>query len=232
MTERRRPTAIRRPVPSRTTSPAAGGHRTRVGRERRERTRAHIVATAQRVFAEKGPDAPVIDDFIRAAHISRGTFYNYFRTTDELLAAATTAMEDGLMVSIESGMSDLSDPVDRLAMGPRLWLHWSRTDRTLCAFIVRSRFRSAMVEQLLAFDLRAGRRTGAFRFRRIEVARDLVVGTVLEAMHRILTTRVPRTLPEDVARQILQGLGVEAAAIDRSLARRTPPLAALPQPRR
>ena len=230
MTERRRSTAARRPGPSRTA--VAGGHRTRVGRERRERTRAHIVATAHRVFAEQGPDAPVIDDFIRAAHVSRGTFYNYFRTTGELLAAVTTAMEDGLMVSIEAGMADLTDPVDRLAMGPRLWLHWSRADPTLCAFIVRSRFRSALVEQLLGYDLRAGRRAGAFRFRRVEVARDLVVGTVLEAMHRMLTTRVPRTLPEDVARQILLGLGVRADAIDRSLARRIPPLAALPPPRR
>jgi AcrR family transcriptional regulator len=210
----------------------AVGHRTRVGRERRARTRAHIVDCAQHVFAEKGPDVPVIDDFIRTAGIARGTFYNYFRTTDELLTAVTTAMEDGLMTSIEAGMADLTDPVDRLSMGPRLWLRWSLADRTLCAFIVRSRFRSSLVEELLALDLQAGRKQGAFRFRHVEVARDLVVGTVLEAMHRILTGRVPRTLADDVARQILQGLGVEASSIERSLARPIPPLAALPRPRR
>ena len=186
-----------------------------MGRERRARTRAHIVESAQRVFAEKGTDAPVIDDFIRAAGIARGTFYNYFRATDDLLTAVTTAMEDGLMVSIEAGMADLVDPVDRLAMGPRLWLHWSQADKTLCAFIVRSRFRSALVEKLLAFDLNAGKKDGAFQFRRVEVARDMVVGTVLEAMHRILTLRAPRSLADDVARQVLQGLGVDAARIDR-----------------
>lgn len=230
MTQRRRAAGKR---PSKSQRPdAIVGHRTRVGRERRERTRAHIVDSAQKVFAEKGPDAPVIDDFIRAAGVARGTFYNYFRTTGELLAAVTASMEDGLMVSIETGMAELTDPVDRLAMGPRLWLRWSQADRTLCAFIVRSRFRSELVESRLAFDLRAGRRTGGVRFRRVEIARDLVVGTVLEAMHRILTTRVPRTLPDDVARQILQGLGVEAGRIDRCLAVPIPPLAALPRPRR
>lgn len=208
-----------------------GGHRTRVGRERRARTRAHIVATARKVFADKGPDAPVINDFIRAAGVARGTFYNYFRATDELLAAVTASMEDGLMLSIETGMADLTDPVDRLCMGPRLWLRWSQADKVLCAFIVRSRFRSNLVETLLSIDLNAGKRAGLFKFRRVEVARDLVVGTVLEAMHRVLTTRAPRTLPDDVSRQILQGLGVSAERIERSLARPIPPLAALPRPR-
>ncbi|MEY2866979.1 MAG: hypothetical protein RIQ43_1005, partial [Pseudomonadota bacterium] len=52
-------------------------HRTRVGQERSNRTRLRILEAAMRVFAEKGPDAPVIQDFIIAADMSRGTFYNY-----------------------------------------------------------------------------------------------------------------------------------------------------------
>src|SRR5690606_21405260 len=35
-------------------------HRTRVGQQRRARTRSHIITTALSVFAAKGPDAPVI----------------------------------------------------------------------------------------------------------------------------------------------------------------------------
>ena len=60
-------------------------HRTRVGRERRERTQARIIEAALRVFAEKGPDAPIIDDFIKAAGVARGTFYNYFPSKDAIL---------------------------------------------------------------------------------------------------------------------------------------------------
>ena len=56
-------------------------HRTRVGRQRRARTQARILEAAFEVFARKGPDAPVIDDFIQAAGVARGTFYNHFRTT-------------------------------------------------------------------------------------------------------------------------------------------------------
>ena len=44
-----------------------GDHRTRVGRERSARTETRILEAALGVFADMGPDAPKIDDFVRAA---------------------------------------------------------------------------------------------------------------------------------------------------------------------
>ncbi|MDN2580953.1 TetR family transcriptional regulator [Aquibium sp. ELW1220] len=38
------------------------------------------VAAAVAVFAQKSPDAASIDDFIEQAGVSRGTFYNHFRS--------------------------------------------------------------------------------------------------------------------------------------------------------
>ncbi|HNN08489.1 MAG TPA: helix-turn-helix domain-containing protein, partial [Azospira sp.] len=58
-------------------------HRTRVGQERRERTRAKLLAAALPVFAKHGADAAIIDSIIQQAGVARGTFYNYFRTNDE-----------------------------------------------------------------------------------------------------------------------------------------------------
>lgn len=200
------------------------GHRTRVGQERRARTQTRIVAAALRVFASKGADAPVIDDFIREAGIARGTFYNYFTRTEELLVAVSRSLEDDLMQSIEAEMGDLQDPVLRLATGVRLWLSWARADRVWCAFIVRSRFRGPLVERQLTADLKGGRRAGAFVYPNVETARDLVVGTVLEAMHRIMTKRVPAAYTDGVARAILQGLGLEARAIEKAMTRRLPAL--------
>jgi AcrR family transcriptional regulator len=200
------------------------GHRTRVGLERRARTQTRIVAAALRVFAEKGADAPVIDDFIREAGIARGTFYNYFTRTEELLVAVSRSLEDGLMLSIEAEMGDLQDPVARLATGVRLWLGWARADPVWCAFIVRSRFRGPLVEQQLTADLKGGRRTGAFDFPSVEAARDLVVGTILEAMHRVMTTRVPKGYTDGVARTILHGLGLDARTIEKLVSRPLPTL--------
>ena len=69
-------------------SSVATDHRPRVAAERRARMRRKLVESALLVFAEKGVDASVIEDVIAAAGVSRGTFYNYFRTNAELLVAA------------------------------------------------------------------------------------------------------------------------------------------------
>lgn len=202
----------------------ATDHRTRVGRERRARTRRRILAAALVVFAEKGREAPVIDDFIKAAGVARGTFYNHFRTTDELLAATSKWLEDELILAIEAQIGALEDPVKRLATGVRLWLRWAQADRTACGFVVNSRFRGPLVEETVAADLRGGRRAGIFRFRSVEAARDLLVGTILEAMRRMLISKVPRSYPDDVARLILGGLGVGERGVDRLLAQPVPEL--------
>uniref|UniRef100_UPI003ECC41D9 TetR/AcrR family transcriptional regulator n=1 Tax=Cupriavidus necator TaxID=106590 RepID=UPI003ECC41D9 len=75
-------------------------HRTAIGQAQRAKTRAWIIECAIPVFAERGPDSPVIDDFAKAAGISRGTFYTYFKTTGELLDAATSSISDSLIAII------------------------------------------------------------------------------------------------------------------------------------
>jgi AcrR family transcriptional regulator len=218
-------------MPSKSTSrprkPA--DHRTRVGRERRARTRLRIVESALAVFAEKGPDVAVIDDFIQAAGVARGTFYNHFRATDELLTATSNWLEDDLMAAIESVNGAFDDPVRRLATGIRLWLHLSRGDAVFCAFLVRSRFRGRTVERHLARDLGEGMATGRLVAPSLELARDLVVGAVREAQVRMMGARVPRTYPEDVARLILRALRVEERRIDGLLATPVPDVARAPR---
>src|ERR1700692_2087066 len=92
-------------------------HRTTVGPRRRARTEGKILEAAVHVFASKGPDAPVIDDFIKAAGIARGTFYNYFKSTRELLTATSTWLTDDLVQSIEKEISSFKDAVIRHGMG-------------------------------------------------------------------------------------------------------------------
>jgi AcrR family transcriptional regulator len=208
----------------------ATGHRTRVAAERRARTRARIIAAAVQVFAEQGVDAPVIDDFIRAAGIARGTFYTYFRTTRELLAATSRDLEDRLLAAIEVAMVDRHGPLERLATGTRLWLRHAREDRGFCGFVVRTELRGRLVEETLTRDLRAGHRLGGFHTPGVAVARDLVVGTIREAMARMMAGRVPRTYPDRVVRAILAGLGVGPRTARRLLALPLPPLPAATAP--
>lgn len=203
-------------------------HRTRIGRERRARTRQRIIESALGVIAERGPDAPVIEDFIRAAGVARGTFYNHFRTTEELLTATSGWLEDALIGQIESAIGGFDDPVRRAATGMRLWLHLSRQEPVFCAFVVRSRFRGASVERILARDLGASLQSGRMTAPSIELARDLVVGMIREAQARMMETRVRATHPDDVVRLVLHGLRVDERTIDELLAAPLPSVVRAP----
>src|SRR5205814_8029251 len=58
--------------------------RTRRGRASRER----IVERAAGLFAERGIAATSVDEVLEAAGAGKGQFYHYFRSRDELAAAA------------------------------------------------------------------------------------------------------------------------------------------------
>jgi AcrR family transcriptional regulator len=166
----------------------------------------------------------VIEDFIQAAGVARGTFYNHFKTTEDLLIATSRWLEDALIDRIESVIGGFDDPVRRAATGMRLWLHLSRRDPVFCAFVVRSRFRGAAVERTLARDLDAGQRSGRLAAPSIIVARDLVVGAIREAQARMMNARVPATYPDEVVRLILRALTVDECRIDALLAEPVPPV--------
>ncbi|GAA3860999.1 TetR/AcrR family transcriptional regulator [Leifsonia kafniensis] len=67
------------------------------------KNRERLVASARRVFAKQGPDAP-LEDVARAAGVSRTTLYRHFRTREEL---AATVLEENV-VSIEKRAAELS----------------------------------------------------------------------------------------------------------------------------
>jgi len=53
----------------------------------KQRNREAILASARRVFAELGYEAASVRDIIRGTDLASGTFYNYFRSKEEIAAA-------------------------------------------------------------------------------------------------------------------------------------------------
>ena len=98
-------------------------HRVRVGAERREKTRIRILENALMVFNEKGPDMVVAEDFIAAAGVSRGTFYNHFNTIGELLVDLAGTMSNEVLHVVDPLVLKLDNPVERFSMGTRLYMH-------------------------------------------------------------------------------------------------------------
>lgn len=56
--------------------------------------KARIVSAAWQLFHDKGYDHTTVDDIIELSGTSKGSFYYYFNTKDELLSTLSTVLDD------------------------------------------------------------------------------------------------------------------------------------------
>jgi len=207
-------------------------HRTRVGAERRERMRQRLIETAMIVFAEKGVRATVIPDVVAAAEVSQGSFYNYFRTNDDLLTAVAQELSMGMIGAIEAVVADIADPALRVATGLRFYLHMARSNRLLARFIAACGAQALDARSgilVLPDDLAEGWKRGDFHLLSLDVAADAVVGACWAALVRMAQGgRIAKDYPDQIVAVILRALGVSAAIADRLVATPLPKLAVAP----
>jgi AcrR family transcriptional regulator len=195
----------------------APDHRTRVAAEKRVKMRRRLVESAMLVFAEKGVDASVIDDVIAAAAVSRGSFYHYFRTNAELLAATSEELANELITAIEERVGNFEDPAKRLACGMRLYLHTARKYPLLAGFVSRAGFDvnspSNRFNDYLPRHITEGIELGKFRPMQLEAALDIVAGAGLVALFRLTAPETKPDYPEQIVAAMLRGLGVKETKI-------------------
>ncbi len=195
-------------------------HRVRVGAQRREKTRLRLLETALTVFNEKGPDVAVIDDFIAAAGVSRGTFYNHFKTTSELLFALATAMSDEVLQIVDPLVLHYDDPIQRFAAGSRLYMQMALRYPLWGSFITqvgtRIATRGQLIDLFLTRDLELAHKSGRLSVDSVRVGRDLVLGAIFYGIETMLTEPTRSNHAEQLVRSVLIGLGLtpsEAQAI-------------------
>lgn len=60
--------------------------------EKKQETAGRIIDVALRLFSEKGYEATTVAEITRAAGVAKGTFFNYFKTKEELLVKFQKAL--------------------------------------------------------------------------------------------------------------------------------------------
>ncbi|MGF6552282.1 TetR/AcrR family transcriptional regulator [Paraburkholderia youngii] len=190
-------------------------HRVRTGAARSERTRRKLLAAAMAVFAERGADAAVIDDFIAAAGVARGTFYNYFNSTQELLDAVTVELSDAIVGSIENVVSQEPDPLKRLALGCLLYMHLGVDVPTWGDFLMRVGSRSKatgkLVNMYLPRDLQLAHKAGEVDYPTLRAAHDLVFASLNQGIQTVNSGEASRDHLRQVLLLALRGIGVTPA---------------------
>ncbi|WP_429551093.1 TetR/AcrR family transcriptional regulator [Paraburkholderia sp. MM5477-R1] len=187
-------------------------HRTRVGTERRGKTRARLLKSALLVFAEKGPAEPIIDDVIALAGMSRGSFYNYFRTNEELLEAVAAEVTNEWLRVADPIVRLYEDPAIRVTCGTMLLLHAMRSYPLLSAFLSRMQIPAAGRELLgirnLTRDVLAGIERHRFAQRQPRAVIDIVVGAIFCAARSLSQEMLPNDYLDDMVVALLLSLGM------------------------
>lgn len=192
-------------------------HRTAIGQEQKVKTRAWIIKCAIPVFAEHGPDIPVIDDFAKAAGLSRGSFYNYFKTTRELLDATMEALSDEVIATIVPVVAGLTDPVVRLGTAARMYYRKATMDPLFGAFLGSVSGVGGMAIENVRADLLQAMQDGRIKIKEIELAEAICYGVMVFAL-RTPTARVGGDARgSEVVRAILAALGVSPTLIEQAI---------------
>ncbi|MCC2657577.1 MAG: TetR/AcrR family transcriptional regulator [Panacagrimonas sp.] len=188
--------------------------RKEIGQERRERTRTRLLAAAAQVLAEHGEKKATIDDFIQAAGVARGTFYNYYQTRGEILDDLWAEIGRNPFVEIQKACASIKDPAERLVTKTRLILKTAQDNSTWGWVVFALSLDITTVNaDLLAFprpDLEDGLRRGRFKFDDIHAAKDLVVGACRTALHALLIEERSEDYPRALSALMLRSLGIAA----------------------
>lgn len=190
----------------------AATRRQQIGQLRRERTRQKLLSAAARVLAEHGEAKSTIDDFIQAAGVARGTFYNYYSTRRELLDDIWQQIGREPFRAIQRACAHLDDPAERLISQARLVLSRASNDPTWGWIVYAlSADGESINKDLLSFprpDLIAGLQTKRFEFADLDSANDVVVGSLRRALRATLGEPRAASYPIALSTLLLRALGL------------------------
>jgi len=188
-------------------------HRVRVAALRRERMRSRLLEAGLTVLGQAEDAAAVIDEVIRPAEVSRGTFYNYFDNADDLMRSVADEAGTELMAVTTPIVLSSDDPADRVSTGIRSWISLVEKYPTLASFFRRAGLYILANERVrsdLPRDLVLGMEADRFTVTELEIAFVLVAGTVLAAINTMAVGPAPKAYGSKLAERVLMSLGVDA----------------------
>ena len=189
---------------------------------RRQRTRARLLDAAEAVIAERGPDAASIEDLVRAARVSRGTFYNYFPTVTDLVHALNQRIAVQMARELQPVADRDGSPAARLAASFHAVIAACAADPVrgwVAVQLATSRApRQAPFEQQFAALYREGVRAGCFRDVELAAALTVCFGAMRMAQRDAVTGAAAPARSVQVVALLLAAFGVpydEAERISR-----------------
>lgn len=202
------------------TEAPTGDHRGRTAELRREQMRRRLIESAILVFAEHGVSPALIGQVITTAEVSRGTFYNYFRTNEDLSDAVCLELADELIAHAELAITGEIAPERAVALGTTTVLgtalHYPVLGRFLGSLALSGETLMREMSVKLGEQLAAGMEQGVFNRSDICMISDVILGTLRTSMLRVALGMTAPLKPDvyiqEIVAALLRSLGIDAAS--------------------
>lgn len=202
------------------------------GERRKARTRAALVAAAQRILADRGTTDVAISEITDEADVGFGSFYNHFKDKDELFEEAVLQVLEQFGAMLDRAFADIADPAEVFAIGVRLTCRLATAQPAVARILVQSGPHFLVSDRGLApqalRDLRRAFDAGRLSYPNDRVALVITAGSVLSFVQVRLTGDELTDEDADLlAESLLRTFGMPAH-VARTVAHR--PLPELPGP--
>lgn len=179
---------------------------------KRERTRQRVLDAAFKLIGrEHGLDVR-IEEVCAEARISRGTFYNYFSSLDELFSALSFELSHEFNLAVHATIGRMNDAAEQTNAAMRYYLERARRDPqwgwAMVNISAKGPLFGAETYSLALKTVEDGIVRGVFDVEDARVGRDMILGTALAAMTTQLREGAPESQPVTVVRHVLRSLGV------------------------
>ena len=204
--------------------------RTRNARIKRARTRARILAAALTLFEERGIDATTIDDVRHAAHLSRGSIYNYFPTFDAMLHAMAQQMIIQLNREQSANFDALPSALERICCNIRYSIRRISSDRVGAGILLRVLPLigppTAEMQQHALKNITSAADAGLVDVPSLQIALEIGYGLVTALVQRGMTSGITPKEIDAGAQMLLRSFGVADAEARRIAGLKLPALPA------
>jgi AcrR family transcriptional regulator len=182
---------------------------------KRERTRAKILEAAFGLLGNEKGLTVRIEEICAAAHISRGTFYNYFTSLEQLFEVLAIELSHDLNRALVSMVDQIRSHAEGSNAAVQHYLNYARRDPAWAwAMVHLSAFGPSFGAESWEACYRSianGIEAGEFDVPNAAVGRDLMTGTVMASVRTMLRARSDRAQARVVAFHVLRALGVPDA---------------------
>ena len=204
-------------------SPEKGvDHRKTVAARRRAEMERHLFLVALELLTEKIPSEISINDVIRQANVSRGTFYSYFDSLDQVFLALLTKLAEDMAPAVDRLMVGIPDGATRIAKVIRFILHFGRRAPVCGKLMMQSGW--PIVQSAPTFlgnlqrDVELAMAQGRFDKIHGSVAANLIIGPTRGGMQAMVLGPTIPDYPEQLTLRILLSLGMDRAAAEQAVA--------------